>query len=150
MHKFLPAALFLLAATPALADGKMFAPVTDPVVKKECGACHMAYPAALLPAGTWELLMGDLANHFGENAALDARTRDHIKAYLTANAGDGGKWLRGTDMARPPLRISELSRFQKEHGERKVGAMKARLGVKTWADCIACHKGADQGYFEDD
>jgi hypothetical protein len=150
MHKFFPAALFLLAAAPALADGKVFTPVTDPVVKKECGACHMAYPAGLLPPKSWEIMMGDLANHFGENAALDDKTRDHVKAYMVGNAHSSGKWLRGVDAAQPPLRISDLPYFRKEHDERKVGAMKERLGVKTWADCVACHQQADRGYFDDD
>lgn len=148
-----PAALLLLSAASALADGDRFPPVSDPATAKECGACHMAYQPRLLPRKSWEKLMDNLADHFGENATLDDKTRGQIRAYLTANAaethGAGGKWLRGVDTANPPLRVSELPRFRKEHGERKAAAMKQRLGVKTWADCVACHKAANQGHFED-
>ncbi|MEO5336132.1 MAG: diheme cytochrome c [Magnetospirillum sp. WYHS-4] len=150
LKHILPATLLLLAATPALAGGKMFPPTADPVVKKECGACHMAYQPQLLPRKSWEAMMDRLSDHFGENASLDDKTRDAIKAYLTANAGDGGKWLRGVNTANPPQRISEMPRFKKEHGEGKVQRMKEKSGVKTWADCVACHKQADRGYYEDD
>lgn len=155
MKKILPAAALLLlaAAAPAMAGGKMYPKVSDPATAKECGSCHMAYQPQLLPKKSWEKLMDNLADHFGENATLDDKTRQQIRDYLTANSaethGAGGKWLRGVDTANPPLRISEMPRFKKEHGERKAVAMKQRLGVKTWADCVACHQAANQGYFED-
>ena len=44
----------------------------------------MVYPAALLPARSWDALTSDLANHFGEDASLEQTVVDGIKAYLMA------------------------------------------------------------------
>ena len=32
---------------------------------QECAACHLAYPPGLLPAASWQRLMGGLGKHFG-------------------------------------------------------------------------------------
>src|SRR4051794_36311846 len=65
-------------------------PADGPQAKlaKECGACHMVFQPELLPARSWTALMGGLANHFGENAALDADTTRDILGYLQAHAAD--------------------------------------------------------------
>ncbi len=68
-------ALALVAAlVPAHADGEragMRVPLL-PAYKQECGSCHLAYPPGLLPASSWQRLMGDLPHHFGTDASLDA------------------------------------------------------------------------------
>ena len=38
---------------------------------QECGSCHFPYQPGLLPAVSWERIMGGLEDHFGENAELD-------------------------------------------------------------------------------
>ncbi|HPQ24397.1 MAG TPA: cytochrome C, partial [Gammaproteobacteria bacterium] len=48
------------------------APVDNPLYLQECGSCHFAYQPGLLPARSWNNLMGGLENHFGENAELPA------------------------------------------------------------------------------
>ncbi|MGE8357412.1 MAG: cytochrome C, partial [Microvirgula sp.] len=50
--------------------------------RAECASCHMAYPPGMLPAASWRRMMGGLDRHFGENASLDAATRDDITAFL--------------------------------------------------------------------
>ena len=72
--------LLLSGIAPALADGPRVPPVDHQATIKECAACHMAFPPQMLPARSWEALMGDLANHFGENAQLDAAAAADIKA----------------------------------------------------------------------
>ncbi len=114
--------------------------VTDPLVKKECGECHMAYPPALLPSNTWRAIMEDLPNHFGENASLDAATGARIETYLVQSSPRGG--------AASPLRITEQRWFKGEH-KGDVSRM-SRNGTKTWANCQVCHRGADRGWFDDD
>lgn len=135
----------LLAPLAAAADDDSVPPVTDPLVKEECGACHMAFQPAFLPAASWAAMMATLDDHFGEDASLDAGARDRIGAYLTAHAGRGR-----VDPADPPLRITELGWFRSEHGEGEVRWMRWTHGVKTMADCLACHRDADLGYFDDD
>lgn len=134
--------------SPARADDDSYAPVKDATTLKECGSCHLAYPAWLMPASAWKKLMGDLKNHFGDNAELDDATRQHITDYLVANAR---KDRRAQTDANIPIRISEQPWFLREHGRGRVSpeALKKR-GVKSVADCKGCHKGAEAGNFEEE
>ena len=118
-------------------------PVTHAATKKECGACHMAYQPAMLPADSWRALMDGLPNHFGEDASLDEAVRQDIEAYLVAHAGRG----RGDEKT---LRITETRWWVRAHeGEVRPGAYDDPK-VKSKANCVACHRGAERGYFEDD
>ena len=144
----------LFAAPSAVADGHRFPPVKDPVVIKECAACHMAFPTGMLPARSWKEMMAGLSDHFGENAALDAETARKIEDYLVANAADAnrsrGKLLRGVGPNDTPQRISELPWFVREHGKDIAQKSRQNPKVKTVANCVACHADAANGYFEDD
>lgn len=150
----LPFALCTVVAT-ASADGLSTPPVTDPATKKECSACHMLYPAGLLPARSWSRLMGNLKDHFGDNADLDDAIRKGITDYLTANAGDTGwrsnKLVRDIPAGAAPLRITELPYFLRKHDKkgRIAPATLQRRGAKSPSDCKACHKQAEQGLFDD-
>ena len=57
---------------------------------KECGSCHIAYSPQLLPARSWMRVMGNLADHFGESATVDAATQKRILDYLTAHSAESG------------------------------------------------------------
>jgi hypothetical protein len=132
------------------------APVTDAVVIKECGACHMVFQPSFLPARSWQKMMEGLKDHFGENAELDEATAKRITEYLTANAGDrgsfGGRAMRGLSASETPLRISELPWFvrkHEKHGRISPPALQ-RAHAKSKSDCAACHPAAAKGYYEDD
>ncbi len=127
------AALF---STPVLAERLNTVPaITNPVVKKECGACHMAYQPKFLGASTWDKILGDLSHHFGEDASLPPQTVDTIKAYYDANAGDSLPGL---------LRITQQSWWLMRHG----GVGHTRFAAaKSKANCLACHKNADKGEY---
>lgn len=139
----------------AQAGGRhFFAPVSDPVVKEECGSCHMPYAPSMLPASSWQRMMGDLSNHFGDDATVDAETARRITDYLVANAADTGgrrfsdKLLRGTSMTNAPLRITELPKWVREH--RKIPDWEWRhKDVRTKANCAACHLDAEAGYYDE-
>ncbi len=135
---------------PARADDDYVRPVTDPLVKKECGACHLAFPAGFLPAASWKAIMAGLEDHFGDDASLDAEDAKKIEAYLVAHAADAGRrWRkrRGGE-GKPPLRITKLGWFVSEH--RGEVSARARKRAGTMANCAACHRGAERGYFDDD
>lgn len=140
-------------AVPASAEGLKVKPVTHEATLKECSACHMAYQPQFLPTRSWEALMKDLGNHFGESAALDPAVTSDITAYLTANAADAGgkknRLLRGLDDNVTPLRISEMPWWTRAHNELSPKAFK-RAGVNSPANCIACHKTADTGYYSEE
>jgi cytochrome c peroxidase len=134
---------------------EFFAPVTDPLTRQECGSCHMAFPAGLLPARSWQKMMGELDNHFGEDASVDAATAKQITTYLVAHAadstgyGDMRRWLRGVSASAAPQRITELPKWVREH--REVSPREwTRKEIASKANCVACHVDAERGYFEDD
>lgn len=146
----------IAAAMPSHAGGLQVLPVADETVRKECGACHMVYAPGLLPARSWTRMIDGLDQHFGDNAALDAAARRRIADYLTANAADARRGdttvLRGLKASVTPDRITELPWWTRKH-ERKdrvaPHALEAK-GAKFKGDCIACHKQADQGRFDED
>jgi len=142
-----------VATVPATA-GKV-SPVMDPVVRKECGSCHMAFPPEFLPARSWQKLVDTLSNHFGEDASLGETQRQAVLAYLTANAADspragreGLKFLQNIAAEQTPLRITDTPRWVKKHREVKAEKWK-RPDVNSKSNCIACHKTAEQGIYED-
>ena len=128
--------------------------VADPLVQKECGACHMLYVPALLPSRSWSLLVGGLGDHFGENADLPADMKKALAGYFAANAADAagrnGEILENLSPSSAPLRISELPWWKRKH-ERKDRVSPAALklnGAKFKSDCAACHKEAVRGFFD--
>ena len=157
-----PIALGLLALTfsaillgrAQAGGGHFYPPVTDAVVREECGSCHLAYPAAMLPKNSWSRIMSDLKNHFGDDASVDAATAERISRYLLANAADAGgqrygaKLLRGVAPDNAPLRISELPKWVREHRKISDAEWKSKK-VGSKANCAACHADAERGYFEE-
>jgi opacity protein-like surface antigen len=146
-------AVLMAWISPALAEDWV-PPVTDPLVQKECGACHMAFQPAFLPARSWNRMMDELSDHFGEDASLPADKTQAIRAYLTANAGDvqmkgrAWKYMKWVAPGGTPQKITENPDFERKH----------RFADKVWKDpkvvtksnCPACHRAADKGYYEDD
>ncbi|MBF0283955.1 MAG: diheme cytochrome c [Magnetococcales bacterium] len=143
----------LLLAGTAHADGDdRTPPIQHPETLKECGGCHMAYPPQMLPARSWEKLMGGLKEHFGENAQLDDGVRQSITTYLIANAGDAGgrswKFLRGVGADQTPLRLSETPRWKREHDKPAIRQGLNDPKVGSAANCPACHAAAAKGDWE--
>lgn len=132
------------------------AAIDNPLYKEECGSCHMAYPAGLLPAVSWEKIMAGLDNHFGDNAELDDETNRQLKSYLQENASDRAYYRRsrqfndvdGLENAR--LRITESAYFRHEHDEIPARMVAENPQVNSFSHCNACHRQAEQGLFDED
>lgn len=150
MRILLPLAAALIAASPALAGDDWVPPVSDPQVIKECGSCHMAFQPAFLAARSWNRMMDELPDHFGEDASLPAEKREAIRQYLTANAGDvvmqgrAQKYMEWVAPGGTPQRITENPDFERKH--RFADAVWKDPKVVTKSNCLACHRGADQGW----
>lgn len=143
---FLP---LLVLAAPVLAEGDFIAPVDHAATLEACSECHMAYPPSLLPARSWTAIMTTLDDHFGEVATLDEAARAEIEAYLTGAAGDaGGRSFPAAQPDQTPLRITGLRWFTNEHDREVSQRMRDKAG--SMANCTACHRGAESGWFEDD
>lgn len=123
--------------------------------KAECSSCHMLYPPNLLPERSWKKMMGELKNHFGENAELDAKTQQEVTDYLIQNSSDKIYSKRGSKISsdlKPsdtPIRISQTTYFIQKHDELSPSVFK-RKSIGSAANCIACHSGAEKGDFSED
>lgn len=142
-HHLIGIAIALSFSGSALASGHVFA-ASNAKWKTECSACHVAYPAKLLPAESWKAMMLGLDKHFGSDASLDPVTSAEITAFLETNAGRS----REASNAKPPLRITETGWFKREHDEVPAATWKSPK-VKSAANCAACHTRADNGDFNE-
>jgi mono/diheme cytochrome c family protein len=143
--------LGLLALAGAFSAGALadLAPARVPVLPKyqqECAACHMAYPPGLLPAASWQGLMGSLDKHFGTDASLDAASVREISGWLKSNAGT----YKRVSEEPPQNRITQSAWFLRKHRADEVPpAVWKRASVGSASNCAACHAGAAQGNFNE-
>jgi hypothetical protein len=130
-------------------------PVKNPLYEEECGSCHFAYPASLLPQRSWQAIMSGLEDHFGDNAELDSQNRQTISQYLSENSAEKSadrrshQLVRGLSAGKTPLRITELPRFTREHDEVPKRVFQNNPDLSSLSQCAACHRDAKQGYFSE-
>lgn len=146
----------LWLATPAFSATPQAAkPSAATLYKEECASCHMAYPAHLLPARSWQKILTGLEHHFGDNASLDPATLKTLSRYLQDNSADTADTRRARHLLRSlpadstPLRISALPYIRRQHHEIPTRYISANPQVKSLGNCVACHAGAEQGIFSE-
>ncbi len=119
---------------------------------KECGDCHVPYAARMLPARSWERLLGNLEDHFGDNAELDILDRQDIGDYLVAKSADHRKkksrWMKGIKSRQAPLRITDARYFKKEHKEVPRRFFREHPDALL-SQCDTCHTKADKGSYKE-
>lgn len=149
--------IVVLSAAAASAAERPYT-VLDEVTRKECGDCHMVFPPSRLTKAGWHKIMTTLDSHFGEDASLDDATVQHIDAYLASKALDAKGGIR-TEMRLKawakkgivdPLRITETPEWKRHHTQKALyKKMSAEVGYTRGANCVACHKGAERGHYEE-
>jgi hypothetical protein len=127
--------------------------VTDKTYKNTCGECHMAYPPMLLPSSSWKKIMNLLENHFGEKVSVDSRAREDISRYLIENGADRSSCKKAAKIVKSlndkvPVRITEVPYIRNEHREIPSKILE-REKIGSLSNCLACHKKADQGLFNE-
>ncbi len=111
--------------------------------QNECAACHLAYPAKLLPSYSWLEIMNTLDDHFGEDASVDDATKANILAYLSANsASRHSRFMKSVSYDDVPVRITELPYFERKHREVPEKMVTGNPKVSSFSQCDACHKDA--------
>ena len=133
-----------LIATLAQADGVPMPRTALPAYTQECGSCHMAFPPGLLPAASWQRILAGLDRHYGTDASMDPAATRQVGAWLQANAGT----YKRVREEPPKDRITLSNWFMRKHREVAPDAFR-RPGIKTPANCTACHGGAAQGDFSE-
>lgn len=111
----------------------------------ECASCHIAYPPGLLGQKSWQNIMSGLDKHFGTDASLDLKEQTEITQWLLKNAATKEKY----SALAPENRITKTSWFIRKHDEVRSDVWK-RAGVKSPANCSACHADAAKGDFNED
>jgi len=139
-------ALLLASATIANAEEGGLRPIADKMTREECSACHIAYPAGLLPKASWGKILNTLDDHFGEDASLDDASTKHIRDYLMKHANT----RLTTDASNPTLRITDFDWFNRRHGASRRAYAKSHSSIGSISNCAGCHGGAQNGSFEDD
>lgn len=126
----------------------------DPVWRKACGECHLAFHPTLLPARSWQKMMDEQNQHFGEALGLDDASVKVITRFLVANAAESGlseparKVNASVAPGEAPQHIIETRYWKRKHEEIDAAYWKDPK-IKTKINCGACHLDAEQGMFED-
>ena len=136
-------AWLVLPSTACAESAAVAAPL--PAYEQECGACHMAYPAGMLPAASWEHLLSRLDRHFGVNASLDPATERAIQGWLQQHAGT---FRHAASDAPSQDRITHSRWWLRQHDEVSRAAF-TRKAVGSASNCAACHPGATHGKFSE-
>ncbi len=126
--------------------------VPNETYNSECGDCHYAYHPSLLPKSSWQGIMANLDDHFGEDASLDAETVKSISAWLNENSSEAWDTEAANNLRevspKSPLSISETPYWLLRHSEIDKNIFKqANIGTK--GNCVACHSDAKTGRFDD-
>ena len=122
----------------------------DAKTRGYCGSCHMAYQPSMLPAGSWNLMMDGLDDHFDVKITLKQDIKRHISNYHVSNAGDsdvagkaGQLALNGLYPNKNPQRITDTPYFKQEHHFMENRILDEWVG--SAANCPVCHVGAWAG-----
>lgn len=121
--------------------------------RKECGACHFAFPPELMPERTWRHIFANLEHHYGQDAWLPQRTRDTLARYAITHSAEHVPTKAGFLLwhrAKPdtiPLRITASPYWKHLHG-RIPAAVFRRPEIGDRTNCGACHRLAVAGSFE--
>lgn len=133
---------------------KQLAPIANQTYKDQCGACHFAYQPDLLPSRSWEKILTGLDNHFGQEVELEPGSKKIIADYLKTQAAEkspapvASKIMQSLGNS-TPLRITDTPYIQRKHNEISPQALK-QATRESLSNCLACHKTAEQGIYEDD
>lgn len=145
----------------AIADGWFsskrsgVAPVTNELYAKECSECHFAYQPGLLPARSWQKIMSNLGDHFGDNAELSPANTKILSKYLSENAAEHSDHKRSVKINRSirknetPLRITDVGYIKRKHHELSKRHVTDNPEVGNLSKCEACHTRITEGSFSE-
>ena len=129
-------------------------PVANMTYKETCGGCHFAYQPELLPSASWQKILNQLDDHFGEEVEAEPDTIKDIIDYLKANGAESSSAKISVQIMRSlknrvPARITEIPCILKKHRELDPPVFE-RESIGSLANCTACHITAEKGIYDDD
>jgi cytochrome b len=115
----------------------------------ECSGCHLAYPPGILPAASWDRMLDEQHEHFGEDLGLSpakiAVLRDYARRMPPASWG-AWKLQRSATAAGSPQRLSEVAFWRHAHHGLPDSAFRPPSSAGRH-ECEACHADAHSGIF---
>lgn len=121
---------------------------------KECASCHTLYPPNLLPKKSWESIMANLENHFGDDASLDEELNKNILAFLVNNSSETStmksswKFLNSIG-DKDIIAMSKTTYWEKTHRDIPKEIFDNEK-VKSKANCKACHTDIEKGLIDNE
>ncbi|MRI58596.1 MAG: hypothetical protein C6H99_03705 [Epsilonproteobacteria bacterium] len=147
-----------IAALNSSLTGSIYAPIEyeeeHSAFFEECGSCHTLYPPFLLPARSWQKMMANLEDHFGDDASLDEPTRKSIENFLTQRSAEfstkeAAVYILSSLKSATPLAITETPYWKAKHAQIDDTIFTSKK-VRSKANCKACHTHIEKGLIEDD
>ncbi|MCU7833896.1 MAG: diheme cytochrome c [gamma proteobacterium symbiont of Taylorina sp.] len=108
-----------------------------------CGSCHFSYQPGLLPGISWEKIMVNLNDHFGQPVKItNVETRTIMRYLLDNSAGHvndkiSNQMLKSLKYNPVPVRITRTPFFINKHNKIK----------NNMGQCEQCHQDAQQGEY---
>jgi hypothetical protein len=111
-------------------------------------------PPNLLPKKSWELIMGNLENHFGDDASIDEEINQDILSFLIKNSAEhstmeASVYFLSSINNQDIIALSKTSYWEKRHKDIPKDVFKNEK-VKSVANCKACHSDIEKGLIEDE
>ena len=128
--------------------------VQNELFVKECASCHTLYPPSVLPKKSWELIMSDLENHFGDDASIDEESNKNILAFLLKNSAETSsmessfKFLESIQN-QDIIALSKTTYWEKTHKDIPKELFENK-NIKSKTNCKACHSDIEKGLIEDE
>jgi cytochrome b len=120
----------------------------------ECGACHTLYPPHTLPKHSWQIIMDNLDEHFGDDASLLENERKAILSFLIQHNADTStqemSYKISKSIGSEGIIAMTQTNFWKNQHQAIPKAVFEHSEVKSKANCKACHNDIEKGLIEDD
>jgi hypothetical protein len=114
----------------------------------------LCIPPNLLPKHSWVKLMGNLENHFGDDASLDAKDTKEILDFLLKNSAETSskqaslKFLNSIGN-KDIIAMSQTTYWEKTHKKIDPKLFKHEQ-IQSKANCKACHSDIEKGLIENE
>jgi hypothetical protein len=114
----------------------------------------LPYPPGLLPSASWQKILSQLEDHFGQDVEADPEAVKTISDYLKINAAEKSPAEQSKKIMRSlgtqvPMRITDIPYIRRKHHDLDAAVFK-RESIGSFANCIACHITAEKGIYDDD
>ncbi len=126
-----------------------------PILATECGDCHIVFPAYLLPAKSWEIIMDTPEDHFGDELDLEEEDAKVIRNYLVKHSGENStreaavKLLKSIKNKKDVISIVSAPYWKKTHENIPSKVFKLKE-VDSKYSCDSCHPDILYGNINDD